>query len=293
MKNIQNFKGIFPALLTPFNENDKINEKALEQLVRLNIEKGVSGFYVGGSTSEAFLMSIDERKYILDLVESMVDTETALIAHVGCISTSHTIELAKHAAELGYDAISAIPPFYYKFSLNEIKQHYFSIADNVDMPIIVYNFPGFSGVTLSVADLSEFFADNRFIGFKHTSSDFYTMEQTKSVFPDKLIYNGFDEMFLAGLSMGADGGIGSTYNFMAEKFLKMYKLFNESNITKAQKIQKEINVIIKILCEVGVMQAEKELLNIMGLDFGKCRQPYATLTNDQKKYLKATVMPLL
>lgn len=152
--------------------------------------------------------------------------------------------------------------------------------------MIIYNFPAFSGVNLNSDNVEEFFCDPRFIGIKHTSSDFFTLERIKQKYDRILVYNGFDEMFLSGLIMGADGGIGSTYNIMAEKFIKMRNLFLEGNIAEAQKIQTEANEIIKVLAKVGVMPGEKEILNMMGLEFGTCRKPFRTLTDEEKKLLK-------
>jgi N-acetylneuraminate lyase len=293
MNTEKNFKGIFPALLTPFDAQDRINEKALEKLVQLNLEKGVTGFYVGGSTAEAFLLSEEERKYVYKLVKDITKGECTLIAHIGCISTKQTIELGKYVEDLGYDAISSVAPFYYKFSFDEIKNHYFHTVSEVDLPMLVYNFPSFSGVTLSVAQLSEFLTDNRFMGIKHTSNDYFALEQFKTNFPEKVIYNGYDEMFLAGLSMGADGAIGSTFNFMAEKFVKIYNLFREGKQEEAFKVQQEANKIISTLCKVGVFQGEKAVLNLMGLDFGDVREPFAKITKEQYNLIEKDIMPLL
>jgi N-acetylneuraminate lyase len=293
MNTEKNFKGIFPALLTPFDAQDRINEKALEKLVQLNLEKGVTGFYVGGSTAEAFLLSEEERKYVYKLVKDITKGECTLIAHIGCISTKQTIELGKYVEDLGYDAISSVAPFYYKFSFDEIKNHYFHTVSEVDLPMLVYNFPSFSGVTLSVAQLSEFLTDNRFMGIKHTSNDYFALEQFKTNFPEKVIYNGYDEMFLAGLSMGADGAIGSTFNFMAEKFVKIYNLFHEGKQEEAFKVQQEANKIISTLCKVGVFQGEKAVLNLMGLDFGDVREPFAKITKEQYNLIEKDIMPLL
>lgn len=287
-------KGIFPALLTPFDDNNKINEKALEKLIEMNIAKGVSGFYVGGSTAEVFLLTDDERRSLYRLTADIVDGRCALIAHIGGISTEKAVGFAEEVCRLGaYSAISSITPFYYKFSFSEIKKYYFDIADASDLPMIIYNFPNFSGVALSKDNVSEFFEDDRFIGLKHTSNDYYTMEQIKTKYPNKLVYTGFDEMFMAGLSMGADGGIGSTYNFMSEKFLDMRKLFGEGRIKEAQEIQKKVNTIVAELCKVGVMQGEKAILNYMGLNFGKCRPPFSELTAAQYDSLISAVEPLL
>lgn len=291
--NMKEFKGIYPALLTPFDNNNKINEKVLRDLVKYNLKKGVAGFYVGGSTAEAFLLSFDERKAVYDIVADEAKGKCKLIAHVGCISTDQAIELAQYAQNAGYEMVSAVAPFYYKFGFAEIKKYYFDIAGSVNLPMLIYNFPNFSGVNLSVDNISEFLSDDRFCGVKHTSNDYFALEQFKAAFPDKLVYNGFDEMFLAGLSMKADGGIGSTYNFMAEKFIEINKLFDENKIAEAQAVQREANAIIAALCKVGVMQGEKAILDMMGFDFGKARAPFKELSDEEKAYLKDAVKPYI
>lgn len=289
---MEKYKGIFTALLTPFGKENRVNEKELEKLVQFNVEKGVTGFYVGGSTAEAFLLSTDERKQIMDVVKSAAPGKT-LIAHIGSVHEDEAADLARHAEKLGYDAISSVAPYYYKFSTEEIKNYYFRLAYATDLPMLVYHFPAFSGVNMGVAEMGAFLNDPKFIGIKFTSNDFFMLEQCKSAFPDKLVYNGYDEMFLAGLSMGADGGVGSTYNFMAEKFVAIQKLFKENRIPEAQEIQKEANRIITILCKIGVMQAEKEVLNQLGFDFGVCRHPFGEPTEEEKALIAKEIIPYL
>lgn len=289
---MEKYKGIFTALLTPFDKNNRVNEKELERLVKFNLEKGVKGFYVGGSTAEAFLLSTDERKQIMDVVKASAP-EATLIAHIGSINEIEATELALHAKKTGYDVISSVAPFYYKFTFEEIKNYYFRLADAAELPMLVYHFPAFSGVNMGVNEMGQFLNDDRFLGIKYTSNDFFTMEQCKTNFPSKIVYNGFDEMFLAGLSMGADGGIGSTYNFMADKFVKIKALFESGEIEKAQEIQKQANKIITILCKIGVMQAEKEVLNQLGFDFGVCRHPFMEPTAEQKELIAKEIIPLV
>ena len=290
---LEKFKGIFPALLTPFDKNDCVNTKVLEEITEYNIKKGVDGFYVDGSTAEAFLLSDQERLAVLESVSKVAKGKATLIAHIGCISTKQAIALAKEAKEMGYDAISSVAPFYYKFSFQEIKKYYFDIVDAVDLPMFIYNFPAFSGVNLTVDNIKEFLTDDRFLGVKHTSNDYFALEQFKAAFPNKLVYNGYDEMFLAGLAMGADGAIGSTFNLMAEKFIEIQKLFKENKIEEARAVQKQANVIIQALCKVGVMQGEKAVMDALGFDMGPARAPFAPLSDAQKKELLDTVMPLL
>lgn len=288
----EKFQGIFPALLTPFDREDRINKKALEELVKYNISKGVKGFYVCGSTGEAFLLSTEERKEVMEIVKNAAPDHT-LIAHVGSVREKEAAELAQCAKELEYSAVSSVAPFYYKFSFDEIKNYYFRVAEQVQLPMIVYNIPAFSGVTMGTKEMSTFLQDDRFIGIKFTSNDFFAMEQCKTAFPGKIMYNGYDEMMLSGLVMGADGGIGSTYNFMAEKFVKILELFRKNDMAEALKIQQEANRIITVLCKVGVMQAEKEVLNQLGLDMGVCRHPFMEPTPEQKELIRKEIVEKL
>ena len=285
---MKNFRGIFTALLTPFDENDKINVEALRQLIDMNSKMGVTGFYVSGSTGEAFLMNENERKELLRIVKEAAPDAT-LIAHIGSINEREALSLGKYSKELGYDAISSVAPFYYKFSFEEIKNYYYRLAATAGLPMLVYNFPAFSGVNMGINELSQFLSSDMFFGLKHTSQDLFALERCKTTFPDKTVYNGFDEMCLAGLSMGADGAIGSTYNFMADKFVKIYSLFNEGKMKAAYDIQKEANRIISALGKVGVTQGEKEVLNQMGLPFGHCRTPFGELSKEQKDFIRKEI----
>nr|WP_300832651.1 N-acetylneuraminate lyase [uncultured Acetatifactor sp.] len=289
----EKFKGIFPALLTPFDGQDRVDTEVLGRLVDYNLQKGVDGFYVAGSTAEVFLLDAKERLAVMEAVSSRAGGKCTLIAHIGCISTKQAIEYAREAKEMGYDAISSVAPFYYKFSFEEIRRYYFDIVDAVDLPMLIYNFPAFSGVNLTTDNIREFLADDRFLGVKHTSSDFYALEQFKAGFPDKVVYNGYDEMFLAGLSMGADGGIGSTFNFMAEKYIEIRRLFQENDMSAAQALQKEVNTILRALVEVGVMQGEKAIMEGLGFPLGQARSPFAPLSGAQKEKLLRLALPTL
>lgn len=283
----EKFHGIFPALLTPFKENGEVDHGALKELVKFNLDKGVGGFYVCGSTSESFLMSGEERKKVLETVLEANAGKAAIIAHVGQIGLDMALDLAKHAKAAGADAVSSVPPFYYGFSFAEIKDYYFRIADE-GLPVFIYNFVAAGGAKLSTENFREFLADSRFIGVKHTSSDFFMLERLKTFRPDAVVFNGFDEMCLSGLIAGADGAIGSTYNFMAEKFIRIEKYFREGKIAEAQAEQRQANNIIEVLCRYGVMPGAKLICSHLGLDLGKCRKPFAEYTEEQKKLLIET-----
>ncbi len=280
--------GVYPALLTPFAK-EGINRRALEELVEYNLKKGVKGFYVAGSTAEAFLLTEEERNQVYEIVAEKTAGRAKLIAHVGAISTDQAVRYAKLAKKLGYDAISAVAPFYYGFTFDEIKGYYRQIVERSEMPMVMYNIPGTSGVKLSTDQIAEILDSDGIIGLKHTSNDYFALEQLTARFPEKVIFNGFDEMFLCGLSMGANGGIGSTYNYMAEKFITIQRLFSENRMAEALEVQREANRIIKILIEVGGMQMNKEVLCQMGFDFGVARAPFAPLSEETKERIRREV----
>jgi len=286
------YEGVFTALLTPFDATDRVNEAELKKLIRFNVQMGVKGFYVCGSTAEAFLMSTDERKRVMEIVKETAPEQT-LIAHVGSVNPKEAEELGRYAKTLSYDVVSSVAPFYYKYSFEEIKDYYFRLADAAELPMLVYHIPAFSGVNFGVKDMAEFLRDDRFIGIKFTSGDFFMLEQCKTAFPEKIVYNGYDEMFLAGIGMGADGGIGSTYNFMADKFVKIRALFAENRVAEAQALQREANRIITVLCQIGVMPAEKEVLGQLGMNFGDCRRPFGKVNEEQKAIIAKEILPFV
>ena len=286
------FKGIFSALVTPLDKNDNVNTKSLEQLVKFNIKQGVKGFYVGGSTGESFLMDVNERIKVLETVKETAKNST-LLAHVGCLNEKDAVLLGKKAYELGYDAVSSVAPVYFKYSFEDIKNYYNRLADEAGLPMLVYHIPALSGVNMGVKEISQFLSDDKFLGIKYTSNDFFTMERCKTAFPNKIIYNGYDEMFVSGLAMGADGAIGTTYNFMGDKFVKIHKLFLDGKIDKAREIQAEANDIIEILIKAGVMPATKEILNQLGINVGVCRRPFSEVSEENKKLIAEKVIPLL
>ncbi len=280
------FKGVFSALLTPYTAEDKINGKSVKQIIDMNLAKGINGFYVGGSTGEGMLLTVEERKELFKYAAESNAGRGTMIAHVGTINTKHAIDMAKYAEDMGYDAISAVAPFYYGFSYEAIKGYYNDIANSVNIPMIMYNFPNANGFQFNKERAEDMFKNKKFIGIKHTTSDLFALQQFKTMECDPLVYNGFDEMLVAGLSMGADGGIGSTYNFMPEKYVKMFALFNEGNIKEAQRIQYEANEIITNLIKYGVFASEKGILEEMGIEMGGCRKPFTELSSEGKAYCK-------
>ena len=188
---MKDLKGLYSALLIPFDENGEVKEEGLRQVIEHNINVSkVDGLYVNGSSGENFLLNTAQKKQIFKFVKEVVGDRVNLIAQVGSLDLNEAVELAKYATELGYDSLSAVTPFYYPLSFNEIKHYYKTIIDATDNSMILYYIPFLTGVKISLDQFAELFEDEKVIGVKYTAADFYQLERFRRRFPDKLIWSG-------------------------------------------------------------------------------------------------------
>lgn len=283
----EDLKGIFSALLTSFDENGNINEDGVRQIIRHNIDKmKVDGLYVGGSTGENFLISTEEKKKIFKIAKDEAKNDIKLIAQVGSLNIHESIELAKYVTDLGYDAISAVTPFYYKFSFEEIKDYYNTIINSVDNYLIIYSIPFLTGVNISVEQFGELFENEKIIGVKFTAADFYLLERLRKAYPNHLIYAGFDEMMLPATVLNVDGAIGSTFNVNGIRARQIFELAQQGKIDEAFKIQNITNDLITDILGNGLYQTIKYLLQLQGIDAGYCKKPMSIITEAQKEKAK-------
>ncbi len=276
-------KGIFSALLMSFDENGNINERGLREIVRHNIdEMKVDGLYVGGSTGENFMLSTQEKRKVFEIVKDEAKQKVKLIAQVGSINLKEAVELSKYATDLGYDCLSAVTPFYYKFDFQEIKDYYYTIIEESKNNMIVYSIPMLTGVNMTLDNFSELFQNEKIIGIKFTAPDFYLLERLRSKFENKFIYSGFDEMLLPALSLNVDGAIGSTFNVNGIRAREILNFVSQNNLEKAREVQKVTNDLISEISSNGLYQTLKLILEEFGVNAGFCKKPFKKETNEMK-----------
>jgi N-acetylneuraminate lyase len=266
---------IFAALLTPFDDNGNVNPNGVAPLVDYILSKGVHGLYASGSTGESILQSREERAELLTALADHARGKCTLIAHVGAASTGDAASLASTAKSLGYNAVSAVPPYYYKHNFDDISAYYQAIADASELPVIIYNIPVLTGTDLTTQKLLSLMQDPRIAGCKFTAQDLFQFQQLRQTAPDKKFYFGTDEMFLGATAMGSDGGIGSTYNLIGDVYLGIETAVKAGNIEQARSLQQKANALIAILLQTGVMPGLKHALNKMGIPVGPCRAPFS------------------
>lgn len=285
---MEELKGIFTALLTPMLENDAIDFDSLERHVRFQLDAGIRGFYVGGSTGEGFLLSLDEREQLLEAVIQASEGQAQIIAHVGCIGTNDTVRLAKHAERAGASAISAIVPFYYKPSIYEIKRHYETIMEACLLPMIIYHYPGATGVSLNLNFYEQMARHPHCAGVKFTSLNLFELEQIRVRCGDGfLIYNGHDEVYAGGALLGADGAIGSTMNMMPHLYTEMHVHATAGDWQALQPLQRSANAIISDMITCDVIPYEKYMLFLQGVfTTPKARQPLMQLGEEETRRIR-------
>ena len=282
--------GVVPATITPFDSQEQINERAMVQLMEWNLAQGVDAFFIGGSSAECFLLSPEERMKIFDIASAFSD-RALLTAHVGAVSVREAEDYARHAVRAGYDAIAATPPFYYGFGSREIYGYYESIASAAGKPVLIYNFPGNTGKQFDLSDpvTRKLFASDFILGVKHTNQVVYQMERIKAINPRLIMMNGFDETMVAGLALGADGSIGSTFNFMYPHYRKIYETYLAGDREGARELQVRANNIMEALCQAGLIPAIKYVLTTMGIDAGIPRRPFRPLDEEHKHRLDLVI----
>ena len=271
--DIRDFHGVIPAMITTFDENEDVDIRRAELLTDFLINQGVHGLYITGSTGEGFLMTGEERKVFAEAVVKTAAGRVPVIVHVGDIGTRKSIDLAEHAERIGADAISSVPPFYYKFSPDDIYSYYNDISSSVGIPMIVYN--------IALAGLM----DNKLVrrltsipgvkGLKFTSREHDDMCALKmELGKDFRIFSGCDEMATQGLLAGADGIIGSFYNMMPDTFIRIYELASAGDFKAAFEVQKVATTVIKYLVQWDFFPIMKTLMTEAGIDVGYSRRPF-------------------
>lgn len=278
------FRGIWPALVTPSNEDNTVNTDSLCALVDYLIDKNVDGFYVGGTTGEGIFMPLSQRKVLAETVLNHVNGRVPVMLHVGAISIDDAIDLAHHAREHGAVGVSSIiPPMY--TSLDTIVPYYKQLAASVeDLPFLAY----ILNPTLdSVMFMQQLVKIPNLAGTKYTGPNMYEFRQILDLGRGKwTMFSGMDEQCLYAAMMGATGAVGSTLNIMPSVYKKIHLHIEAEQFAEAQALQVRANQVTETMISVGFSGALKEILShLLGQSIGEPRLPRLPLTQDQKKRL--------
>lgn len=281
------FKGVGTAIATPFDSNDNINFDEFKRLVEYQIENGVNAIIVCGTTGEASTMTEEEKQELIRYCVKIVNKRIPVIAGVGSNNTKQVIINEKYAQKIGVDGLLIVTPYYNKTTQEGLIAHYKLIANNTNLPIILYNVPSRTGVNILPSTYFELSKIKNIVAVKEANGDISSMLKTKYLCGDELnIYSGNDDQILPTLSVGGIGVISVLSNIKPKYTVEMINKYLEGKNQEASKMQikstKLINLLFKEVNPIPI----KEALNIIGFEFGKPRLPLIECSKELKNELK-------
>lgn len=281
------FKGSGVAVVTPFDENDKVNFKVFEQLIDFQLENKTDALIVAGTTGEASTMTDEEQIELIKFAVEKVNKRIPVIAGAGSNDTRHGINLSILAQKAGADALLQVTPYYNKTSQKGLKEHFLAIADNVDIPIILYNVPGRTGLNLLPKTVLELSGYKNIVAIKDATGNLSETTEVARLTNECIdIYSGNDDVVVPVLSVGGKGVISVLANILPLETHTMVAEFLNGNVETARKIQIKYKHLIDILFMEPNPIPVKAALELMGYKVGKLRLPLTKASNETVLKLK-------
>lgn len=284
------FTGSCPALVTPFDQYGAINYDAFGKLIDDQIAAGVDAVCVCGTTGESATMSIREHIAAVEFCVKRVDHRVKVIAGAGSNDTSAAVYLSQHAQDSGADALLHVTPYYNKASQTGLIRHYEYIADRVDLPIILYNVPGRTGVSFTAETYRHLSQNPKINGVKEASGNFSLLAHTRFLCGDDFyIWSGNDDQVVPMMALGAKGVISVASNIVPEVMVKMTHLCLANDFQAASQLQIEyMDLIDALFIEVNPIPI-KTAMNLMGIAAGGLRLPLCDMSEKNLDTLRASM----
>ena len=276
------FTGIMPALVTPLNKDETINTAVLERLIDDFIARGADGFYLAGATGEGLALRPAERMKLAECAVARCKGKVNTIVQVASTDFNTALELAKHAEKCGADAISSTAPLFFGYTADEVYSYYKALAEAVHIPLMIYYNPG-AGFAMNASFIARCFKVDNITSVKWTSYSYDEMMRLKDMTNGDInVINGPDETLLLGLTAGADGGIGTTYNFMFDIIRGIYDNFMKGDLETAREYQTRAIRIISVLLSYKIIPAAKAVLEAQGYAVGNATFPMKRYSDEEK-----------
>lgn len=292
MKNHQRLKGLIAAAFTPMNTQGELNLPAIEKYADRLAASGMNGVFVCGTTGESLSLTTRERKEVLARWVQASGGRFKVIAHVGSNAQPEAIELARHAAEAGVDAIAAMAPCFFRPStVEELIAFFAPIArEAAELPFYYYHMPSMTGVNLSVP---AFLAQGKKVmpnlsGTKFTHNNLMEMAECLTLHEGEFeVLHGYDEILITGLALGVVAGVGSTYNYLPDVYHELFRAMEQGDMSSARRLQMKSIEIVKIIIKYGGgVRGGKAIMNLIGIDCGPCRLPIPPMYEEEYNSLK-------
>lgn len=279
------FKGSGVAIVTPF-KNDQIDFEKLEELLEWHISEGTDAIIICGTTGESATMSDAEQKEAIKFTVEKVNGRIPVVAGTGSNNTKSSIELSQYAEKVGADSLLVVTPYYNKTTQKGLIEHYTHIADNVNLPIIIYNVPGRTGLNVLPETIHELSKHPNIRGVKEASGNISQVAEIARLCPDNFsIYSGNDDMIVPLLALGGVGVISVVANILPRDTHNIVQFFLDGDLKASRDLQLQMKPLIDALfIEVNPIPV-REAMNILGMEVGPCRLPLVSMEKKNKDIL--------
>lgn len=284
------FTGAAIAIITPMNEDGSINFTVLGEMIDDQIANGTDAIVICGTTGEASTMSDEEHLECIRFAVEKTAKRVPVIAGTGSNDTSYAIKLSKEAEELGADGLLLVTPYYNKTTQKGLIAHFTAIADAVNIPIILYNIPGRTGMNMEVSTIKKLAEHKNIVAVKEASGNISYAAKLIAECGDAIdVYSGNDDMIVPLMSLGAKGVISVLSHVIPKQTHDMVQYCLDNNYAEATKLQIDyLDLINNLFIEVNPIPV-KEAMNMMGVNVGKCRLPLVDMTEEHKAALRASL----
>lgn len=280
------FEGVATALITPFDENGKIDYEKFAQLVEFQISEGINALVVCGTTGEASTLTDDEHKDAIEFVVKQTNGRVPVIAGTGSNDTDYAIWLTKHACEVGADAVLIVTPYYNKATQKGLVKMYTAIADASTKPVIIYNVPSRTGVNIEPKTYLALADHPNIVAIKEANGNISKIAETIALVGDKLdVYSGNDDQIVPILALGGKGVISVLSNPLPRKTVEICDKFFKGDVKGSAQLQLELLPLINALfSEVNPIPAKCAMAH-MGYTENVLRSPLYPMESDTEAVL--------
>lgn len=284
------FTGAGIAIITPMNADGSINYQGLGDLIENQIANGTDAIIICGTTGEASTMTDEEHLECIRFAVEKTVGRIPVIAGTGSNDTRYAIELSKEAEAVGVDGLLLVTPYYNKTTQRGLIAHFTAIADAVNVPIILYNIPGRTGVNMEVATVKKLAEHRNIAAIKEASGNISYAAKLIAACGDNIdVYSGNDDMVVPLVSLGGKGVISVASHVIPKQMHDMVQYCLDNNFAEATKLQIEyLDLINSLFIEVNPIPV-KEALNMMGVNVGPCRMPLYEMSDEHKAVLRASL----
>lgn len=288
-----NFGKVITAMITPFNEFGQVDVEATERLIEHLIENGSDALVVGGTTGESPTLTTEEKKLVFKIAVQAVNGRVPVIAGTGSNNTQASIELTNEAATIGVDAVMLVAPYYNRPSQEGLYQHFKTIAESTNLPVMLYNVPGRSAISIDVDTTLRLAHIPNIVSMKEASEDLDAMalliDQAPAGFT---VYSGDDSLTLPVLAIGGAGVVSVASHIFGKEMQQMANLFENGKVQAAAKMHRQLLPGMKALFAAPNPVPVKAALEMYHIKTGSVRLPLLPLTAEQEQSLRDTLEPI-